>query len=89
MKLKKKTRRQIKKTTKALRKAVKRAGGPVGIATGALTLGGLAAVAFFDPEVRERSRSLVGATRDFLLGLGRNVEDSLRTGQGLIVDHTH
>jgi hypothetical protein len=62
--LKKKTRRQLKKTGKAVRKALKRAGGPAGIATGALTLGGLAAYAVMDPDVRTRTRELAGAARD-------------------------
>jgi len=62
--LKKKTRRQLKKSGKALRKVLKKAGGTAGIATGALTLGGLAAFAALDPDVRSRTRELAGAARD-------------------------
>ena len=85
--MKKKTRRQIKKTTKAVRKALKRAGGPVGIATGALTLGGLAAFAIFDPEIRQRSRQLAGAARDVLRRFGGYEEHAM--GNGAIIEHTH
>jgi hypothetical protein len=62
--LKKKTRRQLKKGAKALRKAWKHAGGPVGLTTGLLALGGLAAHAALDPELRQKTRELASNARD-------------------------
>ncbi|HEX5655832.1 MAG TPA: hypothetical protein VFX59_01500 [Polyangiales bacterium] len=75
----KKIRKQIKRTTKSLRKALKRGGKPLGVATGALTLGGLAAVVAFDPEIRERSRVFAGAARDFFLRAGRQAKEPLQS----------
>jgi hypothetical protein len=77
--MKKSMRKQIKKTTKTLRKALKRASKPLGVAGGALTLGGLAAVAAFDPEIRERSRAFAGAARDFFLRTGRTAKEHLQS----------
>lgn len=86
--MKKKTRRQIKKTTKTLRKALKRASKPLGIASGALTLGGLAAVVAFDPEIRQRSRAFAGAARDFFLRTGRDAKERLE-GEAPRLETTH
>lgn len=86
--MKKKTRRQIKKTTKTVRRALKRAGVPLGIASGALTLGGLAAVVAFDPEVRQRSRAFAGAARDFFLKLGRQAREQVE-GEPARLEITH
>ena len=78
--LKKKTRRQLKKTGKAFRKALKHAGGPLGLTTGALTLGGLAAYAALDPDIRTRTRELAGSARDLLRQItsGDRNSDSLQ-----------
>lgn len=87
--MKKKTQRKIKKATKALRKTFKRAGGSLGIATGALTLGGFAAVAAFDPTVRERTQAFAGATRDFFRRLGRGTAERLTTDEHALEATTH
>jgi hypothetical protein len=62
--MKKKTRRRIKRATKTARENWKRAVGPLGVTTSALTLGGFAVVAAFDPTTRERAQALAGATRE-------------------------
>lgn len=82
--LKKKTRRQLKKTSKALRKALKHAGGPIGITTGALTLGGIAAFAALDPDVRSRARELASSARDLL----RQITSGERESQPSLL-HAH
>jgi hypothetical protein len=86
--MKKSTRKQIKKTTKTFRKALKRASKPLGVAGGALTLGGLAAVVAFDPEIRERSRAFAGAARDFFLRAGRQAKEQLQ-GETPRLETTH
>jgi hypothetical protein len=87
LRMKKKTERQIKKTTKSLRKVLRRAGTPLGIASGALTLGGLAAVVAFDPEVRQRSRAFAGAARDFFLRAVRQTREQSPDPARLDVTH--
>lgn len=87
--MKKKLRRQLKKSTKAVRKVLKRAGksvgGREGIATGALALGGLAATAVFSPVVRERTRALLGSARDLLGSLTGQDDESEQPR----LEHTH
>jgi hypothetical protein len=88
LRMKKKHRRQWKKTTKTLRKALKRGSAPLGVATGALTLGGLAAVVAFDPEVRDRSRAFAGAARDFFRRLGSGAREAMNSEHQL-AETTH
>lgn len=64
--LDKKTRRQLKRTRKSLRKALKYASRSKGLTASALTLGGLAAFAAFDPNIRSRARELAVSARDLL-----------------------
>lgn len=77
----------IKQTAKTVRKAVRRAMGPVGLATGAVTLGGITAVAALSPKVREHSRTLASSTLQSLRRLMRR-EDERTLGKPLL-EHTH
>lgn len=85
--MKKKHRRMIKRTAKSVRKSLGRAVGPVGIAAGAVTLGGLTAVAALSPGVRQHSRDLASSTLERLRRLmGR--EDQRTRGTPRL-EHAH
>lgn len=80
----KKTRRQLKKGAKAVRKAIKRARKPAGLAAGALTLGGIAAAVVMDPTVRQRSRALFDGTVDYF----RRGTSESSPANGALHEHT-
>lgn len=77
----------IKKTAKTVRKTFKKAAGPVGITTGALTLGGLTALAAFSPDVRQRSRELASSAVQGLRRLVGREDDSTRRSP--LLEHAH
>jgi hypothetical protein len=84
--MKKKHRRMIKKTSKAMRKVLSRAGGPVGLATGALTLGGLT-LAALSPELRQHSRDLASSTLKSLRGLAERKNGA--KARPSLLEHAH
>lgn len=74
--MKKKTRRQLKKGMKSLRKGWKRLSPALSASLGGLGLGGVTAsgllvAAALDPRVRESSRELASALGDFASRLSR------------------